>query len=61
MPERYWTGPRLLENIDMQAQFDQWEQIFRSMGYVLPEPAPLVIQFAGMVNGLSQSAEGKRV
>jgi len=45
----------------MQAQFDQWEQIFRSMGHVLPEPAPLVIQFAGMVNGLSQSAEGKRV
>jgi SAM-dependent methyltransferase len=30
----------------MPAERSQWEQIFISAGHVLPEPAPLVIQFA---------------
>ena len=33
----------------MQPQSDQWEQIFKSAGHVLPEPAPLAIQFAGLL------------
>jgi SAM-dependent methyltransferase len=33
----------------MQPQSDQWEQIFKSAGHVLPEPAPLAIQFASLL------------
>ena len=33
----------------MQPQSDQWEQIFRSAGHVLPQAAPLVIQFAELL------------
>ena len=30
----------------MQPQANQWEEIFKNAGHVLPEPTPLLIQFA---------------